>query len=177
MKHSHRALRAAGSAAVVIGTVVVAATPAYASTSTQVPVASTGFFGGFSDVTVVTPTDGWAVGGNGNGVIQRFNGTSWNVAASPDLLDGGANNWAVLSGVDSVSASSAFAVGRATDAGNAGQSAVAVRWNGSAWSRVAVPRPAGANTSLASVKQFSPSNVWAVGDTSSSIAFRGTLAT
>ena len=171
----HGALRAAGSA-VVVGTVIVTATPAYASTSTQVPVASTGFFGGFSDVTAVSATDGWAVGGNGNGVVQRFNGTGWSVTASPDLFDGGANTWAILSGVDSVSASSAFAVGRATGAGGTGQSAVALRWNGSAWSRLAVPRPAGTDTALAAVKEFSPSDVWAVGDTSASIAFKGTLA-
>jgi hypothetical protein len=175
MKHHHGALRVAGSA-IVVGTLVVTAAPAYASTSTQVPVASTGFFGGFNDVTAVSATDGWAVGGNGNGIVQRFNGTSWNLAASPDLLDGGANTWAILSGVDSLSASSAFAVGRATGAGSTGQSAVALRWNGSAWSRLTVPRPAGENTSLEAVKEFSPSDVWAVGDTSSSIAFKGTLA-
>jgi len=160
MRHCHGALRGAGSA-VVIGAIFIGATPAYASTSTQTPVAPTGFYGGFSDVTAVSATDGWAVGGNGNGLVQRFNGASWSIAASPDLLDGGANTWAILSGVDSVSASSAFAVGRATGAGNTGQSAVALRWNGSAWSRLAVPRPAGTDTSLAAVKAFSPSDVWA----------------
>jgi hypothetical protein len=158
------AVRAAGSA-IVIGTVVATAAPAYASAATQVPVASTGFFGGFNDVTAVSATDGWAVAGNGNGVVQRFNGTRWSVVASPDLLDRGANTWATLSGVRATSSASAFAVGRATGADGTG-TAVALRWNGSAWSRLAVPHPAGTSTAFTAVEAFSASNAWALGATS-----------
>jgi hypothetical protein len=108
-----QAVRAAGTL-LVAGAVGAVATPAYASTVTQVPVASTGFYGGFTDVTAVSATDGWAVGGNGNGVVQRFNGTRWSVVASPDLLDRGANSWAGLAGVDAAAPGAAFAVGSAT---------------------------------------------------------------
>lgn len=180
MRHSHgaarrHALRVAGSA-IVIGTVVATAGPAYASTATQVPTASTGFYGGFSGVTAVSATDGWAVGGNGsNGVVQRYNGARWSIVASPDLLDGGANTSAGLSGVDSTSPSSAIAVGSATGAAGTGGSAVALRWNGSSWSRLTVPRPAGTNTSFTAVKAFSASDAWAVGDTSTT-SVRMTLA-
>ncbi|HEY7274066.1 MAG TPA: hypothetical protein VH502_15140 [Actinoplanes sp.] len=151
--------------ALVAGAAVAYAAPAYASTVTQLPVSSTGFFGGFNDVTAVSATDGWAVGGNGNGIVQRYNGTRWSSVTSPDLLTGG-NTWAMLSGVDSVSSSSAFAVGRTT--GSAGSAAVALRWNGSAWSRLTVSRPAGTNTSFTSVKAFSANDAWAVGTTSTS---------
>ena len=151
--------------ALVAGAAVAYATPAYASTVTQVSVTSTGFFGGFNDVTSVSATDGWAVGGNGNGFVQRYNGSRWSTVTSPDLLAGG-NTWAILSGVDSVSSSTSFAVGRTT--GSAGGAAVALRWNGSAWSRLTVPRPAGTNTSFTSVKAFSASDAWAVGTTSTS---------
>jgi len=151
--------------ALVAGAAVAYAAPAYASTVTQVPVGSTGFFGGFNDVTSVSATDGWAVGGNGNGIIERYNGTRWSVVPSPDLLTGG-NTWAILSGVDSVGSGTAFAVGRTT--GPSSGAAVALRWNGSVWSRLTVPRAAGANTSFTSVKAFSASDVWAVGTTSTS---------
>jgi hypothetical protein len=152
------AVRVGGPVAVVGALVVAVGAPAYASTATQVPVDSTGFFGGFTDVTAVSATDGWAVGGNTNGIVQRFNGTRWSLVPSPDLLDNG-NTWALLTGVDSVSATSAFAVGRATGANSTG---VALRWNGSAWSRLAVPAT-GAPTAFAAVKAFAGNDVWAVG--------------
>jgi hypothetical protein len=158
--------------ALVAGAAVAYAAPAYASTVVQVPVASTGFFGGFNDVAAVSATDGWAVGGNGNGFVQRYNGTRWSTVTSPDLLAGG-NTWAILSGVDSVAPGTAFAVGRTT--GSSGGAAVALRWNGSAWSRLTVSRPAGTNTSFTSVKAFSASDAWAVGTTSTSSVAR-TLA-
>jgi hypothetical protein len=161
-----QAARAAASA-IVIGAVVASAAPAYASTATQVPVEATGFFGGFNDVTAVSATDGWAVAGNGNGVVQRYNAKRWTVVTSPDLLNGDPNGWATLSGVDAVSPI-AFAVGRATAPGGTGGAAVALRWNGSAWSRQTVPRPAGTNTGFKAVKAFSTTDVWAVGETSTS---------
>src|ERR1044072_2671055 len=151
--------------ALVAGAAVAYAAPASAWTVAQVPVASTGFFGGFNDVTSVSASDGWAVGGNTNGIIERYNGTRWSVVPSPDLLTGG-NTWATLSGVDSVGSTTAFAVGRTT--GSSSSAAVALRWNGSAWSRLTVNRPAGANTSFTAVKAFSASDVWAVGTTSTS---------
>src|SRR5689334_4883291 len=109
-----RAVVRVGGPALAIGALVVAGgAPAYASTASQVPVDSTGFFGGFNDVTAVSGTDGWAVGGNTNGIVERFNGTRWSLVTSPTLLDNG-NTWAQLTGVDAVSATSAFAVGQAT---------------------------------------------------------------
>jgi hypothetical protein len=169
-------LSMAGSA-VVAGVVLATGGPAWAATATQVPVASTGFFGGFLGVDAVSASDGWAVGGNGNGMVQRFNGTRWSTFPSPDLLGGGANSWADLSGVDATSASNALAVGNSTAASGGAKSAVALRWNGTAWSRQAVPKPAGMDTELSAVKAFSASDAWAVGQTASTNStFRKTLA-
>jgi hypothetical protein len=163
--------------ALITGVVVAAGGPAWAATVTQVPAASAGAMGGFTDVDSVSATDGWAVGGNGNGVIQRFNGARWNLVASPDLLNGGANNWALLAGVDATSAGNAFAVGQSTAASGGVKTAVALRWNGSAWSRQSVPKPAGTDTELTAVKAFSASDAWAVGQTASAgSTFRKTLA-
>lgn len=156
--------------AVVVGALVVAgAVPAFASTATQVPVENSGMFGGFGGVVAVSPTDGWAVGGNGsNGVVERFNGTRWSTVPIPDLVDhSNPNNTAGLGGVDATSATNAVAVG-ASGTGNTGNTAVALRWNGTAWSRSTVTKPAGASSSLKAVKAFSVNDAWAVGTTGSS---------
>jgi hypothetical protein len=172
-----RAILSTAGSAVVVGVVLATGGPAWAATLTQLPVASTGFFGGFLGVDAVSTSDGWAVGGNGNGMVQRFNGTRWSVVPSPDLLGGDPNNWADLSGVDATSASSAVAVGNSTVTSAGVKSAVALRWNGTAWSRQAVPKPAGTDTELSAVKVFSGSDVWAVGQiASSNSTFRKTLA-
>jgi hypothetical protein len=172
-----KALLSATGSAIVAGLVLTTGAPAFAATATQVPVQSTGFFGGFLGVDAVSPTDGWAVGGNGNGVVQRFNGTRWSIFPSPDLLAGGANGWADLSGVDATSASNAFAVGNSTAATGGAKTAVALHWNGSAWSKQAVPKAAGTDTELTAVKAFSATDAWAVGETASSgFTFRKTLA-
>jgi hypothetical protein len=154
--------RAAG-AVIVIGAVIGSAAPAYASSITQTAADNSAFFGGFTGVAAVSATDGWAVGGNGNGMIQRYNGVGWVAVASPDLLAGGTNTWAGLAGVDMLSASSAFAVGR-TSAASDDSAAVAERWNGTQWSRLTVPRAAGTDTSFTGVKAFSASDAWAVGE-------------
>ncbi|MBB4764835.1 hypothetical protein ACFQFC_11535 [Amorphoplanes digitatis] len=161
----------------VAGLVLAAGAPALAATATQVPVQSTGFFGGLLGVDAVTASDGWAVGGNGNGVVQRFDGTRWSTFPSPDLLAGDPNGWAALTGVDATSPVSAFAVGNSTAGSGGARSAVALRWNGAAWSRQAVPKAAGTDTEFAAVRAFSASDAWAVGQTASTgSTFRKTLA-
>lgn len=158
-----------GGAAVAVGALVAGiGGPAYASAASQVPAGSTGFFGGFSDVTAVSATDGWAVGGNGTtGVVQRFNGTRWSVFPTPDLLGQGANSSAALSGVDATSAGNAFAVGNATSSSTGAHIGVALRWNGSAWSRLTVPSTS-TETAFTAVKAFSANDAWAVGGTTAS---------
>jgi hypothetical protein len=158
-------------AVIIAGAMIAYATPAYASTATQLPVSGTGMFGGFNDVATVSASDAWAVGGNGNGMIQRFNGTRFTTVASPTLLDGSANAWASLNAVDVLSATAAYAVGGAT--GASGSPAVALRWNGSQWSKLAAT---GATGSFTGVKAFSANDVWAVGDDTSSAVRRTTLA-
>ncbi|WP_433379101.1 hypothetical protein ACQPZX_12880 [Actinoplanes sp. CA-142083] len=169
-------LKVTGSA-LVGGLIVASGGPAWAATVTQVPAGQAGTIGGFAGVDAVSATDGWAVGGNGNGIVQRFNGTRWSIVASPDLLNGGANSWAFLADVDATSATSAVAVGQSTAASGGEKTAVALRWNGSAWSRQAVPKPAGTDTELTAAKAFSASDAWAVGQTASGgSTFRKTLA-
>jgi hypothetical protein len=109
-------------------------------------------------VDAVSATDGWAVGGSGNGLVERWNGSAWNVVAGPSLIDpADPLAWATLDGVDAVSATDAFAVGDSSTFG-----AIAERWNGTRWSRMTVPAVTGG--SLTAVKAFSGSNVIAVGE-------------
>jgi hypothetical protein len=145
--------------AVLVGT----ATPALAATVTRVPVDSA-TTGAISGVDALSPTDGWAVGGNGtDGVVRRFDGTRWRVVASPSLAvpNGGAG----LAAVDAVSPGAAVAVGSRSVGGN--NSAVALRWNGSAWSRSTVGSTTFTNSRLVAVKAFSATDAWAVGSQAS----------
>jgi hypothetical protein len=146
--------------AVLVGT----ATPALAATVTRVPVDS-GSTGAIAGVDALSPTDGWAVGGNGtDAVVRRYDGTRWRVVASPSLS--APNSPANLMAVDAVSPNVAVAVG--TRFGGGGNAAVALRWNGSAWSRSTVGPTTFANSRLGAVKAFSATDAWAVGSQESS---------
>src|SRR6185369_1303534 len=104
---------------------VLAASPASAATWTAVPAGAVGTSSLLKSVDAVSATDGWAVGGSGNGLVERYNGNAWSVVASPNLLDpANSLSWATLSGVDAVSATDAFAVGESSAFG-----AIAERWN------------------------------------------------
>jgi hypothetical protein len=157
-------------AVVVATTAIVAVTgaPALAATVTRVPV-DAGTAGGIGGVDAVSTTDGWAVGSTGtDAVIRRFDGTRWRVVPSPSLADpsapSGGTGLSAVDAVDTASANTAFAVGTRFGNGNA---AVAVRWNGSAWSRSTVGRTTFTNSRLVAVKAFSATDAWAVGSQAS----------
>jgi hypothetical protein len=110
----------------------------------------------------LSPGSAWAVGRAETGtlpihrpVIERWNGSSWSISASP-LPSGGGE----LRDVDATSASDAWAVGF-TNSSN-GNLTLTERWNGSSW-RI-VPSPSvSAQNHLLGVKSFSAGNAWAVG--------------
>jgi hypothetical protein len=159
------------SAPVVVATtaiVAVTGAPALAATVTRVPV-DAGTAGGIGGVDAVSTKDGWAVGSTGtDAVIRRFDGTRWRVVPSPSLADpsapSGGTGLSAVDAVDTASANTAFAVGTRFGNGNA---AVAVRWNGSAWSRSTVGRTTFTNSRLVAVKAFSATDAWAVGSQAS----------
>jgi hypothetical protein len=107
------------------------------------------------------PTAGvWAVGTTalGNAVSMHWNGRSWTEVLTPagDRPDsaGGA-----FEATAAVSARDIWAVGVSAGEG------LAERWNGTAWSRVPSPQPAGTGGSvfLYGVSAVSATDVWAVG--------------
>jgi hypothetical protein len=122
---------------------------------TQLPAPAPGH-GALRGVSMVSATDGWAVGvestnQGGAAVALHWDGTTWTQAPVP--RGGGVSD---LYGVSAASASDAWAVGAR------GAVTMAVHWDGTRWTLAATPSP-GTESSLAGVSDASPSDAWAVG--------------
>src|SRR5256885_7407494 len=96
-----------------------------------------GNFQGFSDVTMRSPSDVWAIGRRTQGysrtLAERWDGSRWQVVPTPN----GTKEDNFLYGVSASSGSDAWAVGSnlAPDPnlGGASRESVAMHWNGIAW--------------------------------------------
>jgi len=113
-------------------------------------------------VTALTPTDAWAVGSyttatGYNTLVMRWNGTSWNIVASPNT----ASSSNTLHSVDKVSATDIWAVGVAKQ-GNLQQTMVQ-HWDGTAWTIVATPNIGTLSNFLLAITVASPTDIYAVG--------------
>jgi hypothetical protein len=113
-------------------------------------------------VAALSPTSAWAVGHSYNSatavyrtLVERWNGTAWNVVASPN----GSSAYNELWDVAALSPSSAWAVGYSNPNGGGASNALIERWNGTSWTIV----PTGAAGTLFGVAASSGSDVWAVG--------------
>jgi hypothetical protein len=82
--------------------------------------------------------------GNEQTLIEHWNGTSWSVVASPNPAPAGHYN--ELLSVSCLSAANCFAVGEA-GTGNPMKTLIE-HWNGTSWSIVPSPNPAGATVSM-----------------------------
>ena len=107
----------------------------------------------------LSSSSAWAVGRAETGtlpihrpVIERWNGSSWRISASP-LPPGGGE----LRDVDATSASHAWAVGFSSSSN--GNLTLTERWNGSAWTRESTP----ATGTVWDAAAAGPGTVWAVG--------------
>jgi hypothetical protein len=117
-------------------------------------------------VSASSATDAWAVGrtqvnkSDFEGLALHWNGTAWSVSSgfSAALSD---ISGASAEGVADISPTDAYAIGdsAATASGSLAQ------WNGTAWSAVTLPLPAGANsnTTLNAISATGPDDVWVVG--------------
>jgi hypothetical protein len=122
---------------------------------TQVP-APAPAQGALRDVSMVSASDGWAVGvaatgPGGAAVVLHWNGTSWTQMQIPVT-----SGFSDLFGVSAGSASDAWAVG------SAGIRAMTLHWNGTSWTQVSTPSP-GRVSSLSAVSDASGLGAWAVG--------------
>ena len=124
--------------------------------------------GGLDDVSALSPTDIWGVGGVfteadqvGHTLIQHFDGTSWSAVASADGPGGSPQS--SLSGVSAVAADDAWAVGTYIRPNNLVRTLIE-RWDGASWTRVTsanAGQPAGGQ--LGDVVALATDDVWAVG--------------
>src|SRR4051794_17862556 len=151
-----RHLRVVLPTAIAVAACAAGAAPPVGATWTNLPSQAIGSGSALDDADALSATAAWAVGGNGDGIVERYDGTSWKAVATPTLLSS-PTSWAMLHGVDAVSAASALAVGEANGA------AAALGWNGSSWSKVSVATPSGSSSALNAVKAFSATDAWAVG--------------
>ena len=118
------------------------------------------------DAIAFAPNDVWAVGfyliGNvKHTLVQHWDGNQWSIVPSPDgpTGDGG------LNGISGTSSSDIWVVGEHDNATYyAMAKALAMHWNGTAWSVVLPPNPSSWGVSpLNSVLARSPNDVYAVG--------------
>lgn len=115
-------------------------------------------------VAVVSANDVWAVGYYYNlqhyelTLVEHWNGTSWNVVASPNL--GTSNN--SLQAVAVVSATDIWAVGSYFKPGPTYQT-LTEHWNGTKWSIVPSPNFGNSENDLFGVSTVSATDVWSVG--------------
>ena len=129
-----------------------------------------------SSVSAHSAIDAWAVGSYENPTTQaaetlvlHWNGSSWSQVASPN--PGGTTSSSSGNGLSGVSANSAtdvWAVGFYSNQTTGATQTLVVHWNGTSWSKVASPNPAGSTSSSdfnipSGVSAQSASNVWAVG--------------
>jgi hypothetical protein len=159
--------------AIVAGFALAASAAAPAQAATSWSVLSTPNRGTIANElygsAALSPTSAWAVGSwydvnqaAPRTLVERWNGTAWSTMTSPNAT----SFYNELHDVDATSATNAWAVGYANGAsGVNGQprNALAMRWNGSAWSIVPTPQPGGSFRQLYGVKAFSTTDAWAVG--------------
>jgi hypothetical protein len=111
------------------------------------------------------PDDVWAVGfhnisqyGSERTMALHWNGTRWSIVKTPNLGDA-AN---LLGDVAVVSSDDAWAVGYGDDAGGFRGRAIALHWDGAAWS-MANPKQPDRGAGFAAVDALASNDVWAVG--------------
>ena len=115
-------------------------------------------------VAMLSPTEGWAVGGSGPGadadlthtLIARWDGSTWRAVPSPN--PGTTTNQ--LDAVTARASDDVWAVGHTTSKGPA--QALVLHWDGKEWTQVPTPDLVG-GIELLDVAVVSPSSVWAVG--------------
>jgi hypothetical protein len=121
-------------------------------------------------VATVSDTNAWAVGfRNGNAftnvgakvLIDKWNGTAWSQVATPPTPQ----NTALLNAVSTSSGMDAWAVGR-TQSNKSSFEALAVHWNGTAWS-VSPGFTAALNAYATGVADISSADAYAIGNNSS----------
>lgn len=116
-------------------------------------------------VVALSANDAWAVGtaANNKGLYQtlteHWDGTSWSVVASPNVMKNGVF-WAVAA---IPSSSNVWAVGTYGKAKSGLARTLTAQWNGTGWIRVGSPNVDKQNTTFFGVASVSATSAWGVG--------------
>jgi hypothetical protein len=115
-------------------------------------------------------TDAWAVGYyrnpltnvSANSLALHWNGTTWTKVASPS--PGGDSGLSLLNDVTAISPTDAWAIGLFSTTSGQEQPLV-LHWNGTSWTKVAVPAPGGSTgvTDLVGISADSATDAWITG--------------
>jgi hypothetical protein len=123
----------------------------------------------FRDVTVLSPTDVWAVGAwwdtQNHPLTAHWDGRGWTVVPAPPTSSATTLN---LTAVDATSDKDMWAVGSVQSSVLVGSipATLAMHYDGAAWSVVPTPAaPTGSKSVLKDVDMLSASDGWAVGQT------------
>jgi hypothetical protein len=139
--------------------------PPFAVTS-NVPVAP------LEAVSAISATDVWAVGDDtGNMLAENWNGRQWSSVALPAVPGTNLDTNLRLTGVSGDSANDVIAVGNELLGATNGP--LAFKWSNGAWQQLTTPSGAWWS-SMAEVKAFSPTDAWAIGQTSTSAGYTAT---
>jgi len=131
---------------------------------TEVPTSVT-TAGTLDAVAAVSANNIWAVGyAGGAGLAMHYDGTSWTASALPAPAGGG---WE-LTAVSADSASDVWASGYVASADGLSQHAIVEHFNGTSWSVTQAPDlgPSYPINIFNTVLAISPTNVWAIGQSS-----------
>jgi hypothetical protein len=115
-------------------------------------------------VATLSASNIWAVGfyrnssGTNQTLIEHWNGTNWQVVASPNLGTGQNSLYAVAA----VRASNIWTVGNYTNNSGTNQTLIE-HWNGTTWKIVPSPNSGTTPNNLWGVAAVSATNIWAVG--------------
>lgn len=125
-------------------------------------------------VDAVSANDVWAVGyynasTSNKTLIERWNGTGWNVVPTPNI---GLNS--TFNAVTAISAIDVWAVGSYEYSTNVYRT-LTMHWNGSSWAVVTSPNQGQLTSHLTAVSAISANDVWAVGDYSFATNYFRTL--
>src|SRR3954452_23502074 len=154
--------------AALVAVVLALGVPGTASAEFSVVPSPNAFSGGnlLNGVGASSTTDAWAVGSlccsmrnSGAGALtEHWDGSAWTVVLGPDARF----QDEVLNGVDDISPTDAWAVGRVKQSGYAGGTPLILHWDGAGWQNVAPP--SGLTGELRAVSRDGVGGAWAVGD-------------
>jgi hypothetical protein len=123
----------------------------------------------FTGVSASRPDDAWGVGSHSgpsasdHALVEHWSGTTWTRVPVPQPV----GQQVTLSGVDDLSPSNAWAVGRSVPASGLNARTLIEHWNGISWSIVPSPNPAtgisGDTDVLTAVGGAGPNDLWAAG--------------